>query len=226
MMIKGLEKMAARCGTTSAVDRQLLDENLVRQLVTLADIRGFGDFSCMVLVAWEFLLRVQSEAVDLQCGNSEDATALPSHRHSGMWIDTNGALVLRLQRRKHRPQGSLLRRKCLCNKNGPNLCVVHRLQPVLSGLGPGGRLFNYSAVQFLSLVKRFLTQLCVEHAQLFTLKASRAGKATALASAGNSLGLILAAGEWRSRAVLNYVDEDAFDGAQVVAREMDASDCE
>ena len=60
----------------------------------------------------------------------------------------------------------------------------------------------------------------------FTLKAFRAGKATALANSGAPLGQILAAGEWKSRAVLNYVDEDVFDGAQLVARELELSDCD
>ena len=48
-------------------------------------------------------------------------------------------------------------------------------------------------------------------ASTFTLKSFRAGKANALAAAGLPLGQILAAGEWRCSAILNYVDEDTFD---------------
>ena len=63
-------------------------------------------------------------------------------------------------------------------------------------------------------------------AETFTLKAFRAGKANALVLAGAPLGQLLAAGEWRSRAVLKYVDEDVFDGARLIAAEMEHSDCE
>ena len=73
-------------------------------------------------------------------------------------------------------------------------------------------------------MRRFLAQLGVEHFEAFTLKAFRAGKATALANSGAPLGQILLAGEWKSKAVLNYVDEDVFDAAQLLRREFDQSD--
>jgi len=226
LALKGAKKMSLRCSVTSASDRKLLDENLIARVVQFADSRGFQAWSCMALVAWEFLLRVQSEAIGLQNGCPPDATALPPERHSGMWVDASGALVLRLQRRKHRPKGSLLRRRCMCSKVGRQLCVVHRMEPLLQAGGPGANLFAYTAYEFQALLRKFLGMLRVEGAQQFTLKTFRAGKATSLAMAGAPLGQLLAAGEWRSRAILNYVDEDAFDGAAVVAAEIEASDCE
>ena len=49
----------------------------------------------------------------------------------------------------------------------------------------------------------------VEHADEFTFKAFRTGKATAMTAEGNcTLGMILAADEWRSAAYLNYVNEE------------------
>ena len=133
---------------------------------------------------------------------------------------------MRLQKRKHRPAGSLLRRKCLCSRVGSDLCVVHRLQSVLLGLKPGTEVFGFSAYEFHSLLKKFLVMLDISSAGAFTLKAFRAGKANALVLAGVPLGQLLAAGEWKSRAVLKYVDEDVFDGAQLIAAELDNSDCE
>ena len=106
------------------------------------------------------------------------------------------------------------------------MCVTHRVQPHLVRTVVGCKLFSYTATQFLNILKKLLIQLSVQHAEAFTLKAFRAGKATALANSGAPLGQILAAGEWKSRAVLNYVDEDVFDGAQLVAREIELSDCE
>ena len=73
------------------------------------------------------------------------------------------------------------------------------------------------------MLRRLLTLLGVEHAQAYTLKAFRAGKATALAASGKSLGHILAAGEWRSSAFLSYVDTDVVDQAQLLDATLEAS---
>ena len=61
-------------------------------------------------------------------------------------------------------------------------------------------------------------------AQRFTLKGFRAGKASALAAAGKSIGVILAAGEWRSKAFLRYIDEEILDAGQLLQIVADASD--
>ena len=66
----------------------------------------------------------------------------------------------------------------------------------------------------------------VQGAQSFTLKAYRAGKATAMAAAGATVGEILQAGEWRSQAFLRYVDTDAVDEAQMLSAAVEGSDCE
>ena len=166
------------------------------------------------------------EAIDIAVGLVSDAAMLPSHRHSGIGIDTNNTLVLRLQKRKRRPTGSLLKRTCQCRAVGAKMCVAHRMMPHLEKGVVGTKLFAYTATQFLNILRKLLIQLSVEHATAFTLKAFRAGKVTALASSGASLGQILEARDWRGRAVLNYVNEDVFDGAQLVARELELSDCE
>ena len=83
MAIKGARKFALRCSVTSTGVRPLLDESLISRVVDLADARGLASWSCLALVAWEFLLRVQSEALDVQAGEPSDATALPASRHSG-----------------------------------------------------------------------------------------------------------------------------------------------
>ena len=67
-------------------------------------------------------------------------------------------------------------------------------------------------------MRAFLNVLKVPGAHLVTLKAFRAGKATAMAASGNSLGLIVAAGEWYSAAYLNYVIEQAAE-AGIVAKD-------
>ena len=58
------------------------------------------------------------------------------------------------------------------------------------------------------------------------LKAYSAGKATAMAVEGATVGQILLAGEWRSQAFLRYVDTDVVDEAQLLSAVVQGSDCE
>ena len=55
-------------------------------------------------------------------------------------------------------------------------------------------------------------------------KCYREGKATQMAADGESLGAILTAGEWRSRAFLNCVHETAADALRFLEDTVDASD--
>ena len=79
----------------------LLTQDQVQQIVVRADQMGMKDFACFVLVCWEYLLRVHSEGLPLLAGVSDDATSLPSGRHSGVWVDGDDTLCLRLQQRKN-----------------------------------------------------------------------------------------------------------------------------
>ena len=106
------------------------------------------------------------------------------------------------------------------------MCVVRRVSLRLAVLAPGQQLWPWSAYEALKCLRRLLTLLFFPEADRIMLKAFRAGKATALAVAGKSLGTILAAGEWRSSAFLRYVDEDEVDRAQLLSQVLDASEGE
>ena len=71
-----------------------------------------------------------------------------------------------------------------------------------------------------------LAMLKVPESDAYTPKAFRAGKATALAAAGCSLGDILTAGEWRSAAFLAYIDETTLDEAAFLDNTIAESDGE
>ena len=116
--------------------------------------------------------------------------------------------MVRWARRKNRPSGSILSRRCTCPVQGRQHCVVHRMQELLLGKQVGDRLFPWSQKTVQGKLRAYLQVLTVQDAHLFTFKAFRAGKATAMAASGSSLGLILAAGEWRSAAYLHYVNEE------------------
>ena len=203
-----------------------LTERLVSQMIALADSLGPVGLSELIVVAWEFLLRVQSECLPIERGTHADATSLPPLRHSGLYVDGRGALVLRLRRRKHRPEGSLLSRTCSCRTTGSNRCPPHRLSGFLARFPVGAKLWSWDSQELTRLLKRLLTLLMVPGADKFTFKAFRAGKATELAKAGATLGSILLAGEWKSSAVTRYIDEDALDAPALIGIVADGSDGE
>ena len=89
-----------------------------------------------------------------------------------------------------------------------NGCLVHRMEMLLRGMQQGSRVFHWSGPQAVAKLRRYLRLLKIPHASEFTLKAFRAGKATAMAAKGVGLQMILAAGEWKSHAFLNYVNEE------------------
>ena len=126
---------------------------------------------------------------------------------------------------ENRPRGSLLRRPCTCQKD-PRFCVVHLAERALMHKQIGQKLWSGMPSHFIKILRCFLGQLKVPHPELFTPKAFRAGKATALAAAGSNLGDILMAGEWKSAAFLAYIDETSVDQAAFLDQTLAESDDE
>ena len=75
-------------------------------------------------------------------------------------------------------------------------------------------------------LRRYLTLLSVPGAEGATLKSFRASRATNLALAGKPVHAVLAAGEWKSAAVLAYANEDAFDRGAILTKTLEESDSE
>ena len=167
------------------------------------------------------MLRVQSEAVEIQGGAPEAAERLPLGRHSALWVQGDCAF-LRLAKRKHRPFGSLLRRPCRCDTWGKSLCVVHRLLQVK--LVRGVRLFSRSAYERLRDFKLDLAALQTPNAQSYGLRAFRAGCATWLAEKGEPLWSIWQLGEWRSSAFLRYISETEIDRKRFLSAAIENED--
>ena len=61
-----------------------------------------------------------------------------------------------------------------------------------------------------------LKALGFQNCSSMTLKAFRSGRATTMAANGASLQAILEAGEWKSRAVLNYVASEQVDDIAIL----------
>ena len=125
---------------------------------------------------------------------------------------------------ENRPQGSLLKRHCTCRSTSRQFCLPHRLGTFLAEKSRGQQLWTSTAHGVLKSIRRLLTSLKVEAPNEYTFKMFRAGHATSLAAEGKSLGHILKMGEWKSTAVLSYIDEDAVDASQFLSLVLDDSD--
>ena len=75
------------------------------------------------------------------------------------------------------------------------------------------------------MMKRFFTFLAI-HTSGLTFQYFRAGGATHLAASGASAGQILAAGEWRTPAVVSYLNESEIGAQAVTVQLLEASDSE
>ena len=97
----------------------------------------------------------------------------------------------------------------------------------MANLQPGMQLFpELTANTAVRKLRKYLTLLSVPGAQSATLKTFRASKATNMALQGKPVHVVLAAGEWRSSAVLSYANEDAFDAGAVLTQTLERSDSE
>ena len=102
--------------------------------------------------------------------------------------------------------------------------MVHHLKPLLAQRDLAAPLWCFDSGAALKLLRRLLTLCHTPSAPEYTFKAFRAGRATALAAAGKTIGDILTAGEWKSAAFLSYVDTDVVDQAQLLDQVVDQSD--
>ena len=130
-----------------------------------------------------------------------------------------------LLRRKNRPQGSRLVRKCWCSQC-PRTCPVHVLGKWASQRPAGSHLFpGLNAAAALRSLRCLLCLLLVEDARQFRLHDLRRGHAKDLQHAGATLGEILAAGQWRGPAFLRYLDVEELERDSVIEARTAAVPC-
>ena len=223
--LKGLSKQNLRTVALELQKKYKLNTVVLVSVTRLARAVSTEEFRVAFVLGWQFLLRMQSEAVPLEKGGAESVVTLAPERHSAVWLAPNGRLHLRLRTRKHRPAGSLLIRQCICAVGEQHeLCPICQCRDFLAGKQEGERLFSFSAVGLLSEFRRMMTLLMQPGARSYGLKAFRAGRATEMALQGCSLPQVLRAGEWSSMAMCNYADEDAFDFGVMLRNAVDQHD--
>ena len=132
--------------------------------------------------------------------------------------------MLRLARRKNRPQGSVLRRSCWC-RQCKSTCPRHVLWPFLNKFPVGAAPFAALTAQAAGAL---LKQCCgiqkVKQANMYRLHDLRRGHAKDLQSTGASLKEILEAGQWSSPRFLKYLDLDELEKDFVVEAHVADSD--
>ena len=118
----------------------LMTQHLVNLVVTFCREKQWWQTTMANLISWEFLLRVQSEGLQLWIGKESDKECLPPGRNSGLWIDGDNNLCLRLRTRRNRKYGMTMRRACSCaNGEVPQrTCAVHVFKKYKKKLRCGG----------------------------------------------------------------------------------------
>ena len=183
-----------------------------------ADQPWVGHRACVVL-AWVFMLRASSEAIDLVRAadgvDVRDCSAPLAGGVKGLIGLVNGELVIRLASRKNSISGEVLRRGCVCARPSrvsvhvpAVVCPVHVIWPwVAACCNPGDRLFPVGfGGPVLWWLRMALEARGVAHSDRFGLHSLRRGAARELVDRGGDLATLLRAGGWKSSAFRSYLD--------------------
>ena len=197
----------------------------IKKLVATFDRQRMARWSLFILVCWAFLLRPLSEACPMLVGDERDTCSLPDNKHSGIWMDRQGRANLRLLKRKHRPRGSHMQRHHICGglRHRSYYCLPCRLEITLARAKYGEALFTENPAKIMQIIKAHSRSLSY-NAEGVSWKSFRAGHATHLAVCGCDIKVITDAGEWRSRAFLDYIDGDKVDEVVFLNTTMNQSD--
>ena len=171
-------------------------------------------------MSYAFLLRVPSEGLPVAAHGSTNAR-LPVFSIRG---DT---AQLYLPKRKNRSSPSTLYRKCWCKKC-PMTCPVHIVGKYFMKLKWGTQPFQRMRPDTVMRdLRRLLMQLHVPEAVEYRTHDLRRGHAEDLRQGGSTLGEILRAGDWKSPAFLQYLDQDQLERDRTAEAHMvDSSDDE
>ena len=195
--------------------------HMVRRMVARAAAHVSMVPSVMLyLMSYIFLLRVPSEAIPV-CAHTAEGVAAP------VLVVRDDEVVLRLPRRKNRRTPSVLRRGCWCRECTAT-CPVHALGSYFQSLGKGERPFlALGGGAALRMLRALLTDLQVPGASEFRTHDLRRGHAEDMRLNGATLGEILRAGDWKSPAFLQYLDQEQLEVDRIVeAHLVDSSDGE
>ena len=118
-----------------------------------------------------------------------------------------------------------MRRPCRCGEVPPYACAACVVQNYTNEmkLALGTKVWKGTTQMFRNGLRELLLMRGEPGAELFTLKAYRAGRATQLAEQGKGRQSILNAGEWSGNAALSYLDADRIDAATFLKAAFEGS---
>ena len=180
---------------------------VVADLITLAKSEGDAAAAWLYCLTYAFLLRVPSEALSatLGCNGETHGDVLPEGHHSCL-SRVGDRVRLQLRRRKHRPHGSTLTRRCWCHVCKVT-CPVHCQEELLLSAVAGARPFVHMSPSYVvSELRRRLAILKTPFAQDYDTRCFRRGHAEEIARSTGNLRELLAAGEWSSKRFTEYLN--------------------
>ena len=143
------------------------------------------------MFSWEFLLRMQSEGLNVYMGDPRVLTEKVDWP-SALWIEKDGSLHFWMARRKNKPEGSHLVRSCCCSKK--RVCTPYAFAKLLRGVPYGAQVWEFRPAYVLTRVHQVLVTLGIAAGKDFSFKSIRAGRATEMAKEGSTIAEILMAG--------------------------------
>jgi hypothetical protein len=201
--VRRTTKSIVKAGTFESRVRMWIRRELIEKIVKLAKTdRKIQRMAVLYVITYIFLLRLPSEALKLTAGQDSSPCEI--------FLD-NDKLVIVLARRKNKANGSRLTRLCWCHSS-KTTCPVHVVGVLINTLPHGTPLFpRVTQSKALLELRRVLGILDVDQAEIYRCHDIRRGHALDLQLAGSPLHEILAAGEWRSPAFLQYLDRHALE---------------
>ena len=162
-------------------ERMFIHKATVEQMVVWTEERDveLRRFAVLFLLAYSFLLRVPSAALPAVVGCCDGVQT-----SNAALVASGETLTLHLNRRKNKPTGSCLVRRCCC-ATSPNMCIVCLLRPLMLATPPGKRIFEgITAGGAVWALRHLLEAVGIEGAQAFRPHDLRRGHAEDLRLGG------------------------------------------
>ncbi len=199
-----------------------LQADQVRVLVRRLVAEGLLETARVVVVARDFMLRVQSELGPLQLDGR------PPRWHSRVVFDCDRVRLI-LASRKNAPDGAEIVRRCTCARSPRKmlLCGVCCIRALVRdararGVAPDDLILSGGLSVHLARVQRYAEVLCLPRPSWHSF---RRGAARDMLKRGCTLAQLLEAGGWRSSAFLQYLsrrDIDARTGIELALIDSDS----
>ena len=193
------------------IPRPRIDLPWLRKIVTDLRSRSFSALANAIVVAWVWLLRVPSELLRIK-------------RHQMVIEQGQKRIVLGPFKRKNRPEGSVMSRRCTCAATRNWTCGVCAMIDLGQGLTNSMRLVPVTLSHFRKSLRESLWRVGMSREHHHGTQDLRRGAAHQLATSGCPLGQLMLAGQWSSRAWRRYPDLAEVDEAAISSLLLDQLD--